>query len=145
MGQNILFLCYGNICRSPFCERYWNLHSQGPPAKSAGFIQTEDRATPSQYQEMAAAHGVDLRDHGSAWADPDLVDWADSIVVMDEHNLGDLRSHYPEAEEKTTLLGSFHEPPLAEIEDPYYLSPPKAQEVYAQMAAALDQLLEEWS
>lgn len=140
--ERLLFLCYGNICRSPFAQHYFNQRWQGEPARSAGFIESLGRTTPPDYRRLAAEHGVDLRGHGSSWASPELIDWADAIVLMDDMNLGDLRGLYPEAEERTFRLGSFLSSPVDEIEDPYHLGETSARQVYHQMAQAVDGLLD---
>ena len=84
---------------------------------------------------------VDLSGHGSRYASPQLIDWAQAIVVMDRHNLEDLRRLYPEAEERTFPLGAFLEQPRQEIEDPYYLDLERATQVYAQMHQAVTTML----
>ena len=132
--ETLLFLCYGNICRSPFCERYWKKLGTSIRVKSAGFIRNNGRATPSEFQKMALNHKVDLKDHGSQFAVADLIEWADLIVLMDDHNRQDFKAHYPDFEELTVGLGSFLNPPRENIEDPYYLNPEQAKIVYQQMA-----------
>ncbi|MCA9790864.1 MAG: hypothetical protein KC910_03685 [Candidatus Eremiobacteraeota bacterium] len=134
-----MFLCYGNICLSPFAAGVWN--RELGTARSAGFIESEGRTTPATYRRLAAAHGVDLSGHGSRYASPQLIDWAQAIVVMDRHNLEDLRRLYPEAEERTFPLGAFLEQPRQEIEDPYYLDLERATQVYAQMHQAVTTML----
>lgn len=137
--ERLLFLCYGNICRSPFAAGVWNLAA--PRARSAGFIESEGRTTPATYRGLAAVHGVDLTQHGSRYADAELIAWAQAIVVMDSHNLDDLRRLYPEAEKRTFRLGAFLNRPRREIEDPYYLDLARATEVYAQMHEAVTNML----
>ena len=139
--RQLLFLCYGNICRSPFVEHYFRQRSNGVACRSAGFIESLGRTTPPDYRRLALEHGVDLRDHGSNWASPELMAWADAVVLMDDMNMSDLRRLYPEAEERTFRLGAFLEPPCDEIEDPYHLGHTAAREVYQQMAEATDNLL----
>ena len=46
--RHVLFLCYGNICRSAFAETYWNSRvNNGSPAQSAGFYIVGNRRTPT--------------------------------------------------------------------------------------------------
>lgn len=138
--ETLLFLCYGNICRSPFCEVYWQ--NLGTPIKvrSAGFIRNNGRQTPPAFQKMALEHNVELRDHASNFVSDDLIEWADLIIVMDEHNRQDLKAHYPEHVELSVGLGTFLSPPRENIEDPYYLSPAQGKVVYQQMAEGVEAL-----
>lgn len=138
--ETVLFLCYGNICRSPFCEHYWRNLGCSIRVDSAGFITTEGRPTPPEYQRIASEFGVDLSGHGSRWASRDLMNWGDLIVIMDEHNLKELEALYPESLERTVMLGSYAQPPVDEIADPFFLEANPARAVYAQMAKAVERL-----
>lgn len=138
--ETVLFLCYGNICRSPFCEHYWRHLGCAIRVNSAGFITTEGRPTPPGYQRIASTFGVDLSGHGSRWVSRDLVNWGDLIVVMDKKNFKDLESLYPDSLERTVLLGNYAQPEVDEIADPFFLDSEPARAVYAQMAGAVERL-----
>lgn len=135
--RNLLFLCYGNICRSPFAAEYWNKHHGEPPAASAGFIEREGRTTPDSFRRLADEHGVNLHSHRARYATPDVIDEADVIFLMDGHNLGDLEARYPEAKNRTFLLGHFCVPPVEEIDDPFQLGERESREVYETIVKAL--------
>src|SRR5690348_16475483 len=66
---NILVLCHGNICRSPYAAHALVRALPGParaafPVDSAGFIGP-DRSSPPQALDAAARVGVDLSQHRS--------------------------------------------------------------------------------
>ena len=121
--KNILFVCYGNICRSPYAEFRWkqflNESPELPQVKSVGFHDNVNRQTPARFQSVASHLGVNLEYHRSKRITPALVEEADVLIAMDLRNLKDLQREYPEAMPKTILLGAIaasHEP---EIDDPY--------------------------
>lgn len=88
---SVLFVCLGNVCRSPYAE--WALRSRCGSAlriESAGFIGP-GRAPPDVALEVAAEHGVHHADHRSRVQDPDLLRQMDAIFVFDRLNVARLR------------------------------------------------------
>jgi len=85
--RSVLFVCHGNICRSPYAAAAF---SRALPQwlrehvriTSAGFIGA-DRPAPPTAQRVAARRGLDLSEHRSALISPMSVQGADLIVVMD--------------------------------------------------------------
>jgi protein-tyrosine phosphatase len=87
MPRSVVFVCHGNICRSPYAAGAFRARL-GPHAgvvirvQSAGFIGP-DRPAPRFAVDEAAARGVDLRGHRSTLVSaPGLRD-AELIVVME--------------------------------------------------------------
>ena len=121
--RNLLFLCYGNICRSPYAEYRWQQlarsHPCLPVSRSAGFHDKIERGTPARFQGAARHREVDLQSHRSKRASRALIDDADWILVMDSDNLRHLQLEFPAAMEKALLLGAFDQPEDPEIVDPY--------------------------
>ena len=63
--ENLLFLCFGNICRSPFAEIYWNkvvvsIGCKTPEVTSAGFVEETGRNTPNRFIEMLKVFGENV-------------------------------------------------------------------------------------
>ena len=65
----MLFVCQGNICRSPFAEALLRarLGDRAIAIGSAGMMPQPGRPTPIFGLEAAAAHGIDLSAHRSIW------------------------------------------------------------------------------
>ena len=85
--KNVLFVCTGNICRSPLAEVYLrSLIHQGGPAdvtiSSAGTHAMGGNRTPEEGIETAAHIGLDLESHRAKPLTPELLEQADRIVVM---------------------------------------------------------------
>lgn len=142
----LLFLCYGNICRSPFAEAYWNKRvaetgRDGPQAISAGFHPEKGRLSPARFVNLAHSFGVDLSGHRSQRITAALVKEAGAIFLMDIKNYKAFKDDFPEWVGKTFLLGSFANGDRAEIADPYSADLDDARHCYTQLAAAVDSLL----
>jgi len=137
--RKVLFLCYGNICRSAFAGAYWNQLSGAPPAQSAGFYPHGNRRTPWRICRLSQALGVELDAHRSRVIDATTIERATAIFVMDGENLEDLLSGFPRSREKAWLLGSFRGG--GAIRDPYLLPEAQASESLRQVKESIDALL----
>lgn len=128
--HSILFICHGNICRSPFAAALFAHYapvalSGSMRITSAGFIGP-DRAPPAKALVAGARFGVDLSSHRSSLATTASVAAADLVVVMSEEQaksvrlrasaatrvlvLGDLDSH---PIERRTILDPWGRPDAA--------------------------------
>jgi len=144
----IVFLCYGNICRSPFAERYWNAlvdrsSRTGPRAASAGFHGTSHRETPKPFVELAAEFGVDLESHRSRIVSRELLMNSEVILMMDKRNQQALSDSFPELMDHATFLGSYAPQTPDEIADPWGKTPEVARNCYRDLARAVDGLWEQ--
>ena len=84
--ESILFVCLGNICRSPFAEKFaaGNFNSPAVYDFSSGGIQGEfPRPSPAEAIEAAKYFGVDLKEHFSRRLDKTMLEDFDIILVMD--------------------------------------------------------------
>lgn len=130
----ILFVCLGNICRSPTAEGVFRHHSQAAGLKdgyrgdlfidSAGTAGYHTGAKPDpRSRETAEKHGVSLDDLGArAVTLQDFTDF-DYILAMDMENLKNLQQECPEEHlDKIQLFMSFAPdcPGITEVPDPYY-------------------------
>jgi protein-tyrosine-phosphatase/predicted ATP-grasp superfamily ATP-dependent carboligase len=138
--RRLLFLCHGNICRSPFAAQAARLRMPGLAIECAGFFPREGRATPAHIVTLGREFGVDLSAWSSRRASAEEVEAADLILAMDRRNLAALREAFPRAVARSTLLGLFEPQGPAEIADPYSLGPLAAQAVLRQALAAVEGL-----
>jgi protein-tyrosine-phosphatase/predicted ATP-grasp superfamily ATP-dependent carboligase len=118
-AHNVLFVCKGNICRSPFAEHLMRgLLDQKSSVSSAGFIPKSHRSSPAQAQVVALRFGVDLSKHRSRVITLDLVENADLIVVFDETNMREMREKFPKHLKRVVRIADFL-PSGLQIEDPW--------------------------
>ncbi len=117
--SRVLFLCYGNICRSPVAALLAEREFAGIQVRSAGFHRTEGRMSPGHVVQAARSLGIDLMPHRSRHVTETEVSESDLVLCMDLENFQALLREYPEAKARTTLLGLFARKPTVEIADPY--------------------------
>ena len=128
--MNILFICLGNICRSPIAEEIFRQHVERagrtadfPLIDSAGMIDHEGELADVRMRKHAAAHGYHLS-HRSRPMKAEDFDTFDRIVAMDADNLRRLRALCPDEAlmSKVVLLSDFltEHPDQHSIPDPYY-------------------------
>lgn len=138
--RHVLFICYGNICRSPFAERLTAHRIPGLEVESSGFHPKSGRPSPRQLVAAAKEFGVDLSDWRSQTVTSEQIGRADIIFVMDADNFGRLQTQFPSAMERTTLLGLFAPGQKLEIEDPYNLNYEQTRQILSLMIQAVDGL-----
>lgn len=138
-ARTVLFVCMGNICRSPFAER---LARQQLPAdrraSSAGHFPDPGRRPPRP-AVRAARRGfdVDLRDHRSRVLSPEIVEAADAVFVCDAHNHAAVTELCPDAAGRTHFLGALHPGGPLTVADPYGGAESEYGVVYGQIARAI--------
>jgi len=108
----ILFVCTGNICRSPFAEGLLKKLVQkkgldGIVADSAGLLALTGNSATGLAQKVAAEYDVDLSDHLAKSVKEDIVDRSDLMLVMENSHAKDLLDAFPEAESKVFLIRRF--------------------------------------
>jgi protein-tyrosine-phosphatase/predicted ATP-grasp superfamily ATP-dependent carboligase len=138
--RRILFLCYGNICRSPVARYLAGRRLAGVEIDSAGFHPRAGRASPAHVQRAAEAAGLDLVQHRSRRVGAPDIERADLILCMDLDNLEAVHREFPEAAGRTTLLGLLRKPALVRIPDPYSLSEKETCAVVAAIDASIEGL-----
>ena len=122
--KTILFICTGNVCRSPMAEALFRRAVQGRGefrAVSAG-IGAMDGQPPTSHSVRAMRElGVDISAQRSRMLTAELVRSADLILGMTHSHADTVALLYPQAAEKTFLLREFDEtlePYEKDISDP---------------------------
>jgi protein-tyrosine phosphatase len=123
---SVLFVCLGNICRSPTAEGVFahKAKSLGLDFKidSAGTAGYHHGAAPDKRsQDVAKARGYNLsRLKCRKVSEQDFLDF-DYIIAMDEANVRDLKRKCPEEYQyKIHLFLDFANSEFDEVPDPYY-------------------------
>jgi glycine hydroxymethyltransferase len=118
----VLFVCTGNVCRSPMAEGLFQKMISGYPdlvTSSAG-VSTYPGQSPSPHAvEVLAKRGIDISEIRSKPLNERLVQEATWIVAMTRSHLDSIFYQYPEAAEKTYLLREFEPGAVSfDISDP---------------------------
>lgn len=126
---NILFVCMGNICRSPSAEGFFATALQKSTCKeqvsidSAGTHGYHVGQTPdSRAVATAAQFGVDISQLRARKVEVSDFNEFDLIIAMDRNNIEDLQRIRP-ADSKASLKMMMQYHPEAqplEVPDPYY-------------------------
>jgi RpiB/LacA/LacB family sugar-phosphate isomerase len=110
--KTILFVCTGNICRSPMAEGLFRHATRGRSdcrAISAGVGAMEGQP-PSPHAVRALKElGIDISQQRSRMLTPDLVEQADYIFGMTHSHVDSVNLLFPQATEKMFLLREFDE------------------------------------
>ena len=121
--NSFLFVCHGNICRSPYAAAALrsSLGSSSIDerrATSAGFVGS-GRPSPSEALDVAAERGVDLSRHWSQMVSAEIVRGADVILVMNAAQQAALRMRF-RCSDKVLVFGDLdpHSNGSREILDP---------------------------
>lgn len=127
--MRILFVCLGNICRSPLAEALFNKHlSQLAPdsevyAESAGTSGMHVGETPdARTLKNAKEHGLEINHRGRQFSPLDFETY-DKIVVMDDSNLQNVLAlaSNPQHREKVVKMRHFDTPSSdLDVPDPWY-------------------------
>jgi protein-tyrosine phosphatase len=142
----ILFVCMGNICRSPTAEGVMRhlLAERGLEdeieVQSAGTGGWHAGSPPdARSTRAAAARGITLEGAARQVTRADFEDF-DLLVAMDRDNLADLRAIAPPGtEHKLRMLIADGR----DVPDPYYGGPRGFEQVLDLVQTACDQLLDD--
>jgi protein-tyrosine-phosphatase/predicted ATP-grasp superfamily ATP-dependent carboligase len=119
-SRSILFVCKGNICRSPFAEFYAvAILGSSKEVVSAGYLPPFGRPSPELAVDASRDYGVDLLRHQSRPIDKIMLDKADVIFVFDHENRQAVVTLMPSIKEKVYYLGLLKSGGSVIINDPY--------------------------
>lgn len=130
--MKILFVCLGNICRSPSAEAVLRtIAAQEAPdlaieVDSAGTAGYHTGDPPdARSQEAAGRRGYDMSSLRARVVEPEDFERFDLILAMDEKNLATLQQLAPAAyRERVRLFLEFApDSGMDEVPDPYYGGP----------------------
>jgi protein-tyrosine phosphatase len=135
-ARSFVFVCFGNIMRSPMCEALMNRAVTGFPDQvmvtSAGLNAMAGRPAHPWAIMAAQEFGISLENHRARLLTSEMVDRADAIFVMDNQNQVQLLSRWSSARNKVFMLGAYapKEYRGVEIRDPYYLGQDETRYCY---------------
>ena len=147
---SVLFVCLGNICRSPLAEGVFRHlvdaeglgHRFSVDSAGTGGWHVGERADPRSI-EVAERHGIALTGAARRLESHDLRDF-DHVIVMDRQNLRDvesLRDIYGGSAMIRLLLEFDDDASDLDVPDPYYGGPDGFERVYQMVFRSCEALL----
>lgn len=105
----VLFVCHGNVCRSPyaayaFARALPERLADRIAVRSAGFVGP-DRPPPTQALAAGERRGLDMRAHRSQLLSPELVGGADLVVVVSAEQARAVRARWGRPGLEVLVLG----------------------------------------
>ena len=134
--NSILFVCLGNICRSPLAEgvfrAVWAERGRGRDMllDSAATSGWEVGSAPDPRSiAVAMRHGIDISGQRARKVRREDFSRFDLILGMDRSNVADLKALAP-ARDRVHLFLEFAHGQARDVPDPYYDGPEAFTEVY---------------
>lgn len=142
--RRVLFICSGNICRSPYAEArlrdIFRSKNIACHVASCGTLRLIGRRAADDMIAVAHARGLDLSEHRSRALSKSLIAAADIIFAMSPEHRREVLRIAPEAADRAFLLGMRLAEPKQEIADP--MGRPIA--AYRKAAQDIDEALGRW-
>jgi low molecular weight protein-tyrosine phosphatase len=118
--KRVVFVCHGNICRSPYAER--RAATYGLTTASFGLAAgTGGPADPSALR-IAARRAIELAEHRACAAEDFEFQSGDLLVLMEPRQAWAMLRSLPALACQVTLLGLWSRPRRPHLHDPHRLS-----------------------
>jgi protein-tyrosine phosphatase len=150
--DSMLFVCLGNICRSPFAaELAQRLMLEAGRSEvrcvSAGLRPSQAGRCPREACDVSSAYGISLSEHVPQAVMPDLMASNSMVFVMELRQFLHLRAAYPLHIERIFLLSLFDEQARGpyeryNIQDPFGRPLAAYEECYERIQRSLRSCLE---
>ena len=142
--QSVLFVCHGNICRSPLAEAYFRslVEKEGRrmTVRSAGLETTPGKPADDRAKAVALEHRLSLDAHATTQVHRELLDQSDLIIVMEIVQKDRVQRLCQKSKGKVVLLGRFDSAGPLEIADPYCGTSEDFLSCFQQMSRCCDNL-----
>ncbi|MGE0080103.1 MAG: low molecular weight phosphatase family protein [Thiohalomonadaceae bacterium] len=142
--DRLVFLCKGNICRSPYAEA--RARQLGLPAVSCGLECPNGDLANNQAMRNARERGLDLRLHRTTRASDLSISSSDLIVAMEPLHARMIAPTASQTGAQLTLAGVWSQPERPYIHDPFGLDDASFQACFTlidrSVAALRDRLLQ---
>lgn len=139
--KRFLFVCKGNICRSPFAEVIARAEKIRIPTTSMGY-EASGRDKPDQSaRKISKEFGYDIDSFCSTRLEGDSIKDGDLVVIMERSHLTIVKQLAPPVDYQVTLLGIWDDQPMLSIFDPYGRSDARFRYVFSHIQASVKNLL----
>ena len=153
MVKKILFVCLGNICRSPAAEGIFKQKIKDRDLENLFVVDSAGTGgwhvgnlADRRMREAALSRGIELTSRSRKIDDNDLYEF-DHILVMDKDNLNAVKSlikdhTYPINSKIKLILSYSKKSQLDEVPDPYYGGQNGFEKVLDLLNDAIDELID---
>lgn len=139
MFRNVVMVCTGNICRSPYAEHVLKAKAPTLAVSSAGLVAMVGHSADETGLRVSKGRNIDIADHVARQLRSEMVTGADLVLVMDDGHLRQLLKKHPDARGKTFKLGKWLD--NKNIADPYKRPADYFELVFDEIDKAVDSWL----
>lgn len=115
--KRLVFVCHGNICRSPYASA--RAHALGVRSISLGLVAADGAVADESASRNALLRGVDLSAHRSVRLHASLLNLGDLVVVFEPRQLTKVLRQRVPGLAGITLMGIWDRPVYPYIQDPF--------------------------
>lgn len=108
--KDVVFICTGNVCRSPMAEGFYRHETKSDDSiriGSAGISAFDGQEASQHSVDVMQQEGIDIADHASRMLTADIVAQASHIFGMTRTHRDAVQMMFPEAREKVFVLREF--------------------------------------
>ncbi|WP_416427189.1 low molecular weight protein-tyrosine-phosphatase [Pseudomonas sp. App30] len=137
MFSNVLFVCVGNICRSPMAAALLRHRVAGRLAVNSAGVQAHNGAHMDvEARAVLKQNRIKGGDHRACQVTPELLHWADLVLLMEHEQLHRVVRLAPEVRGKAFLIGKWQND--LQIADPYRRPKNAFQQTYTHLSRCVD-------
>ncbi len=142
--KRLVFICQGNICRSPFAH-YMALRNHAElPVVSFGLATTTGVSANPMAMDVGGDFGLDMTHHQATDISGFAIERGDLLIVMENRHINLLQPHIAGLEVQVCLLGLWCRPRFALLYDPFSHSRDYFSSCFSRIDRAVGNLLADY-